>query len=264
MSLWHEHASHESPPAHRLEAELRYTLVAPLVREASVWVDLGAGSGVGAAAALQGRLAGRALLVDRSAEALEQATRELPGAEALEADLATAAGTDAVRAALQDAPEGGLATCFEALPHLPSFVPAVDLLLELGTQRGFTVVLSVPNDAFWSIPNPAHETSWGEGAVEELARLLPADHVRFEQVELRGAAIAPAGEDVELPLADAVLSADRVASHFFLAFGPQAHRLAPQAGTRQADAGEERRHERERSSRLALLEARVQELESGR
>jgi SAM-dependent methyltransferase len=264
MSQWHEHASHDPAPAHRLEAELRYTLVAPLVHEASVWVDLGAGTGVGAAAALQGRLAGRALLVDASAEALEQAGRELPGAETLQADLETTAGTDAVRTALQDAPAGGLVTCFEALPHLSSFVPAVDLLLELGTQRDFTVVISVPNDAFWSIPNPAHQTSWGEGAVEELARLLPADHVRLEQVELRGSAIAPAGEDAALPLADAALSADRVASHFFLAFGPQAHDLAPQAGTRQADAGEERRHERERASRLALLEARVQELESAR
>lgn len=253
----------ETKPARRLEGELRYALVAPLVREASVWADLGAGSGVAAADGLAGRLAGRTLLVDVSAEALEDAARELPGSETLAADLTTDEGCAAVRDALADTPAGGLVTCFEALSHLTSFVPLVTLLLELG-DRGFTVVLSVPNDAFWSVQNPHHKTSWGEGAAEELARLLPGDHVRLEQVAVHGSAIAPAGEAATLALGDVELPGTRVPSNYVLAFGPQAHQLAPLAGARAADAGEERRWERERSSQLALLEARLQELESAR
>lgn len=263
MSQWQERLTRESSPAHRLEGELRYALVAPLVREASVWVDLGSGSGVAAADGLAGRLAGRTLLVDVSAEALEDAVRELPGSETLAADLGTADGAAAVRDALADTPAGGLVTCFETLAHLERFDTAVSLLLELG-DRGFTVVISVPNDAFWSVENPFHRTAWGEGAAEELARLLPGDHVRLEQVPARASAIAPAGEAATVALGDVELPAARVPSHYLLGFGPQAHRLAPLAGARAADAGEERRWERERASRLALLEARVQELEGAR
>jgi hypothetical protein len=263
MPQWEERLVRESSPAHRLEGELRYALVAPLVREASVWVDLGAGSGVAAADGLEGRLAGRTLLVDRSADALGDAARELAGSETLVADLGTDEGAAAVRDALADTPAGGVVTCFETLAHLETFVPAVTLLLDLA-DRGFTVVLSVPNDAFWSVENPFHRTSWGEGAAEELARLLPDDHVRLEQVAVHGSAIGPAGEAATLALGDVELPERRVPSHYVLAFGPEAHRLAPLAGARAADAGEERRYERERGSRLALLEARLAELESAR
>src|SRR5512132_2602268 len=177
MSEWEERVTSGSNPARRLEHELRYRLVAALVGEAPLWVDLGCGTGVAAADGLGSDIRARAVLVDNSAEALEQAARELTALDAttLHADLGTPEGVAAVREILageQDA----VVTCFETLAHLEDFVPCVDLLIEIGAVH--TVVLSVPNDAFWSIENPFHPTSWGEGAFEELRRLLPGEHVR--------------------------------------------------------------------------------------
>jgi hypothetical protein len=102
---------------------------------------------------------------------------------------------------------------------------------------------------------------WGEGAFQELRSLVPGEHVQLEQVPLAASAIAPPGA-AELELAPARLEVERVPSHFLLAFGPQADRLAPMAATRMADAAEERRWERERASELAFMAARLQELES--
>jgi hypothetical protein len=260
MSEWEERVTSESSPARRLEHELRYRLVAPLVRDAPLWADLGCGTGVAAADGLGSDADGRALLVDNSAEALEQASRELPALDAttLHVDLGTHEGVNAVRDALT-AERDTIVTCFETLAHLENFVPCVDFLIELGTTH--TVVLSVPNDAFWSIDNPFHPTSWGEGAFEELRRLLPGEHVHLEQVSLAGSAIAPPGP-AELSLAPARLESERVPSHYLLAFGPRAARLEPLAGTRMQDADEERRWERKRTSELALMSARLRELES--
>jgi SAM-dependent methyltransferase len=260
MSQWEERVNRESNPARRLEHELRYSLVAPLVREAPLWVDLGCGSGVAAADGLGSGVAARVLLVDLSDDALEQAAREFKAFDATtrSIDLGTVEGAEAVREAIVGE-QGGVVTCFETLAYLENFVPCVDLLIELGTAH--TVVLSVPNDAFWAIENPFHRTSWGEGAFEELRRLLPATYVQLEQVPLAASAIAGPGA-AELDLASARLEAERVPSHFLLAFGPHAERLAPVAATRMADAVEERRWERERTSELAFLAARLQELES--
>jgi SAM-dependent methyltransferase len=247
-------------PALRVEDELRYALVAELVRDAPLWVDLGCGTGVPAADGLGSAMPRRAVLVDTSAEALESAARELApmGATPLQADLADAEGIAAVRDAVGEE-QGGVVTCFHTLAHLENFVPCVDLLVELGAAH--TVVLSVPNDAFWSIENPFHPTMWGAGAFEELRSLVPGDHVALEQVALAGSAIAPPGA-ADLELAPARLEAERVPAHFLLAFGPQAGRLAPVAAARMADATEERRWERERASELAFMAARLQELES--
>jgi SAM-dependent methyltransferase len=260
MSQWEERVNSESNPARLLEHALRYTLVAALVREAPLWVDLGCGSGVAAADGLGSGAGGRVVLVDRSDDALEQAARELKAFDATtrSIDLGTAEGADAVREAIAGE-QGGVVTCFETLAHLENFVPCVDLLIELGTAH--TVILSVPNDAFWAIENPFHRTSWGEGAFDELRRVLPAEHVEFEQVPLAASAIAAPGA-AELELASARLDAERVPSHFLLAFGPNAERLAPVAATRMADAVEERRWERERTSELAFMAARLRELES--
>jgi hypothetical protein len=65
----------------------------------------------------------------------------------------------------------------------------------LADHHDFTVSLSVPNDAFWSIENPFHHTMWGEGAFEELRRLLPADHVVARQFALQGSLAQGDGED---------------------------------------------------------------------
>src|ERR1700712_1920282 len=99
MPTWEARVSRGTAPAERVDGELRYALVAPLVRDAALWVDLGCGTAVTAAAALAGApLRARALLVDQAPDALDEARRELPVADstALEADLATAAGADAV------------------------------------------------------------------------------------------------------------------------------------------------------------------------
>jgi SAM-dependent methyltransferase len=260
MLEWEERVTRETSPAHRLEHELRYALVASLVREVPLWVDLGCGTGVAAADGLGSTTARRVVLVDASTEALEQAARELSASTpaTVEADLGTTEGADAVRRAIGEE-HGGLITCFETLAHLENFVPCVDLLLGLAAVH--TVVLSVPNDAYWSIENPFHPTMWGEGALEELRSLVPRDHVQLEQVRLAASAVAPPGA-AELELAPARLEAERVPSHFLLAFGPQAGRLAPTAATRMADVADERRWERERTSELAFMAARLQELES--
>jgi SAM-dependent methyltransferase len=256
MSQWQRRLTQESSPARRLEHELRYALVAQLVRESELWVDLGCGTGAAAAVGLDGCLPERAILVDVDKDALAQATGELPGADALAADLGSAEGVAAVRDALGDAE--AVVTCFQTLAHLEDFVPCVDLLVGLVDQC--SVVLSVPNDAFWPVDNPFHRTMWGEGAIDELRRLLPGDHVVLDQVPLAGSAIAGPAE-VELALGSAHVTADRVPSDFVLAFGTRAGELAPVTATRPFDSVAQRRHERARDSELAVLAARVAELE---
>jgi hypothetical protein len=249
MSRWD---TSDNSPARRLEHELRYAVVAPLVREAELWVDLGWGDGLAA----RGLRARSSLLVDVDDGALSAAAGLLPGARTLRADLGTPGGAAAVRAAIGDA--AAVVTCFETLAHLEDFVPCVRLLLELGSRCA--VVLSVPNDAFWAVENPLHPTTWGEGAFDELRRLLPGDHLVLEQVPLAASAIVGAGA-AELPLDPVRIAAQRVPSHFVLAFGPGTNRLAPIGATRMLDAGAERRLERERDSELAVLAARVAELQ---
>jgi hypothetical protein len=244
---------------HGLEHELRYALVAPLVDGAPLWVDLGCGDGVAAADALGGRAAREMLLVDASAEALAHAGRELAGARTLQADLGAAAGVEAVRSAI-----GGseaIVTSFELLAELDDFVPCVDLLRSLGDRC--TVVIGVPNDAFWSVAQPARPTVWGEGAFEELRRLLPSGHVVLHQVPLAASAIV-ASSGAEVSLAPARVTAEQVPSHFVVAFGPRVGELGSVAAARAIDADEERRRERERESRLEWLTARVGELERAR
>jgi SAM-dependent methyltransferase len=258
MSQWERRLTSDSSPARRLEHELRYAVVAPLVRDAVLWVDLGCGTGVAAASALGSRPAASTLLVDVDEDALAQAQAQLPDARALNADLGTAAGTAAVREAIGDTE--AVITCFETLAHLEDFVPCVDLLV--GLAQRCSVVLGVPNDAFWPVDNPFHRTMWGEGAVDELRRLVPP-HVLLEQVPLSASAIVPAGV-AELPLKDARVAADRIPSHYLLAFGPATDRLAPLADTRMVDADAQRRVDRERDSELAILAARVAELERAR
>src|SRR4051812_9051454 len=222
MPEWQERITRETPPAIRIEHEVRYGAVAPLARSAPTWVDLGCGAGIAAAGALAGEGPARAVLVDASEEALAQAAREIPAGETVgvKADLATAEGLAAVRTALGDARDG-VATCFEVIEHLESFVGVVELLVELATERDFTVVLSVPNDAFWPIESPWHKTMWGEGSFEELRRLLPADHVVIAQVPLQGSALIPAGS-APADAGSFAARGDGIASHFIAAFGPRA------------------------------------------
>ena len=258
MPDWQERITRETEPSIRVEHQLRYALAAPLVHASAVWCDLGCGTGVGAARGLGGRVAQQTLLVDVAADALEQARRELPdeNVSTMEADLSTEDGVKTVVAALtEQAGDGaGTITCFECVEHLSSFVPLVSALVRLAEQHDFTVVLSVPNDAFWSIQNPHHQSSWGEGAFEELRTLLPADHVVLHQVVLQGSAVVQDDTDPELRPVDVELEPGGVPSHLLVAFGPERAKVAASAAVAQVDMEEQRRWVRQRESDLAVLQ----------
>lgn len=257
MPDWQERITRDTEPAIRVEHQLRYALAAPLVHASALWGDLGCGTGVGAARGLGGKVATRTLLVDVDAGALEHARRELPGdnVSTLQADLSTEDGVGAVVGALTEQVGDGPATltCFECIEHLDSFVPLVGALVRLAETYGFTVVLSVPNDAFWAIENPHHRTSWGEGAFEELRTLLPAEHLLLRQVVLQGSAVVRDGVDPELRPAEVELESGGVPSHLLVAFGPERARVAAGAAVAQVDMEEQRRWERQREADLSML-----------
>ena len=254
---WQERITRETPPSIRIEHELRYAMAGPLVRGASTWLDLGCGAGVAAAAALAGEGPVRAVLVDASADALSEAARDVPATEVVqvEADLASDEGLAAVRTALGGA-RGGVATCFEVIEHLKSFIGVVELLVELAARQDFTVVLSVPNDAFWPIESPWHTTMWGEGSFEELRRLLPEEHVVVQQVPLQGSSMVPEGTPA-LEAPGFVAREDAVASHFLAAFGPRQREIGARSTVAQADRAAQRRWERQREANLAYYEDRI-------
>lgn len=257
MPDWQERITRDTEPAIRVEHQLRYALAAPLVHASALWCDLGCGTGVGAARGLGGRVATRTLLVDVDPGALEHARRELPGenVSTIQADLSAEDGVSTVVAALTEQAGDGPATitCFECIEHLGSFVPLLGALVRLAERHGFTVLLSVPNDAFWSIENPHHRTSWGEGAFEELRTLLPADHVLLRQVVLQGSAVVRGDAAPELRPVEVELESGGVPSHLLVAFGPESDRVAMGATVAQVDMEEQRRWERQREADLSML-----------
>jgi hypothetical protein len=254
---WEERITRETNPAIRIEHDVRYRMAVPAIREASVWCDLGCGNGTAAAAALSGTFEGRAVLVDIAVDALRQAEREVPAASTvtLQANLAIDADLQRVRDSLVDENGPGCITCFEVIEHLTSFAPLVELLVELSESRGFTVALSVPNDAFWSIENPFHHTMWGEGAFEELRRLLPADHVVARQFALQGSLTQLDDAGGERRTIDVELPVTGPPTHFLVGLGPGAHRLTGAVAVGEVDLVERRRWERQRESDLAYLKS---------
>jgi SAM-dependent methyltransferase len=264
MPTWEARVSGATAPADRVDAEVRYAFAAPLLRDAALWIDLGCGTGVAAGAALAGGAVARVVLVDRSTEALAQARREC-GAEvvaAVEADVETAEGIAAVRAAIAEARGEGegatVVTCFDVLHQLTDFTVLVELLLALGAE-GATVVLSVPDDAAGALDDPRRATACSAGAAGELRRLVPDGAVVARQVPVRAAAIVVDGESA--PLGTVAIGADQAAAHHLLAFGPDAARLTPVSHAHAAPLDDERADARRRESDLAYLEARVAQLE---
>jgi SAM-dependent methyltransferase len=257
---WQERITGTTNPAIRIEHELRYRTAAPVIRDSALWCDLGCGSGIAAAAALDEPFPGHVLLVDSSEDALARAEREIPaaGKTALPADLASPEDVRKVRRALLEADgesQRGCITCFEVVEHLSSFVSLVETLVELAERHGFTTVLSVPNDAFWSIENPYHETVWGEGAFDELRRLLPAGHVVARQLALHGSSVAIEGREEVTRRLELGSPSGGVPTHFLIGFGPRAHLLDGGAAVTEVDLVEQRRWERQRESDLAYLQA---------
>jgi SAM-dependent methyltransferase len=258
MPDWQERITRETNPAVRVEHDLRYRLAEPLILGARTWADLGCGNGVAAADAVGGVYPGRAVLVDAEPRAVETAAAELRAGETVPvvADLTDRDALDTLRETLL-AGEGPRAiTCFEVVEHLTTFVPLVELLSELAEAGEATVLLSVPNDDFWAIENPFHETTWGEGSFAELRSLLPAGTVVARQLALQGSAVVPEGHDgeqVNVPIQPAAEGA--VPTHFLAALGPQASALTVHAGVAQTDLDELRAWERQREADLAHMEA---------
>jgi hypothetical protein len=265
MADRHEHVASAAEAAARAERELRYSLAAPLIAGAALWCDLaGPGAAAAAGALASGATPVHSVLVGSDSGDVEQAQRELrlAASSALTADLSDAADLERVRAELLEHAGDGVrcVTCFEVLQDLSDFAPLVRLLSELAEAHDFTVVLSVPNDAFW--PRSETASSWGEGAFEELRRLLPAGQTVLAQIPLQGSALAPAdGDTPELRAVDVEVDPDGVASHFVVAFGPERERVAAGARVVQADLEDERRSAREREAELGYLREHVRELE---
>ena len=262
MPEWQERLTRDTKPSIRAEHDLRYGAAAPLITTAPVWVDLGCGAGVAAGDALGARFHGRAVLVDASHSALDEAAATVQAAMVgtVEADLADERDVERVRQAVIEAGRDGCVTCFEVIEHLPTFVPVLELMVELATEYGYTAVLSVPNDAFWALENPFHETMWGEGAFEELRRLLPAEHVVARQVPLTGSAIVLDDGASDLTVPAVTVDAERVPSHFLAAFGPRSAELEPRAFATAADLDGQRSWERQREAQLAFHEAELAHL----
>jgi hypothetical protein len=248
-----------SGPALRTERRLRYTLAAELIRASALWCDLGCGDGVDATHALGSAPGPRTLLVDDRSSTLEEARRQFPGDDVVtvQADLGTDDGVATVAAAISEQSSGGAVTitCFDCIERLTSFAALVSALTQLAERQGATVLLSVPNDAFWASAGPETRTSWGEGAFEELRTLLPDEHVVLRQVALQGSAITRAGGDPDLRPVETELEPGGVPSHLLVAFGPERERLAPSAAVAQVDMEAQRRWERQRDADLAALRA---------
>jgi SAM-dependent methyltransferase len=250
MVDFQERITQETEPSIRVEHDVRYGAVAPLVATAAAWVDLGCGTGLAARAAIARGRPPKLTLVDVDEVAASEAARAFgDDAAAIVADLSTPEGLDAVRAAIDD---GALVTCFETVEHLPVFVALLELLVELAEHHGVTVVMSVPNDAFSGVQNPHHTTVWGEGAVEELRALLPEGYVLAHQLSLAGSVLAvdeqPCGHTVELTAG----AAGAAQTHFVAAFGPRAGELAGCAAVAQVDRRGQRAWERQRSADIAF------------
>ncbi|HEX8206029.1 MAG TPA: hypothetical protein VF587_08230 [Solirubrobacteraceae bacterium] len=258
MPDWQERITRETHPEVRVEHDIRYRLAEPLILGARTWADLGCGNGVAAADVVGGMYPGRAIFVDVQQEAVDAAVAAVRAAEpgGLAADLTDRDALARVREALLEGSGPRAITCFEVIEHLTTFVPLVEMLSELAEGGEATVLLSVPNDDFWALENPYHESMWGEGSFEELRSLLPGGTVIARQLALQGSAVVPDGHDgeqVNVPIKPDAAGA--VPTHFIAAMGPQADLLTVHAGVAQTDLDEKRRWERQREADLAHMEA---------
>ena len=161
-------------------------------------------------------------------------------------------------AALRDGVSpGATVLCAGVLERLAEFVSVVEALVALAAEREATVLLAVPNHA---VAGDAESVSaWGEGAVSELRGLLPAEHVLWHQLALRGAALLPAGDEASLTAHLEVDARPAVPLSFVLAFGPNAGRLRPDAAVGAADLSAELARQRALTAELEVLRARVAE-----
>ncbi len=264
MSDWQERITHDTAPAIRAEHALRYATAAPLILASGTWADLGCGNGIAAAAAFGDDRPQQALLVDVEQEVVASAARELgiAATEQLAGDLTDGADLERIGAFLVRSAGEPVITCFEVVEHLSTFLPLLEWARTMAQDRRCTFLVSVPNDAFWSMRNPHHLTSWGEGAFEELRRLLPAEQTLLRQVAISGSALCDWQATTDRFSTEVEVGGDgTVATHFIAAFGPRHRDVSRSAIAVQTAMLEQRRWERERESALALAERRVSEQE---
>ena len=257
-----ERIARGTDPAIVVEHVARYRFALALIDDGDTWLDLGCGNGCALQDALgsEPRRTGTTVLADVDADALATAARELRALDprTIAADLADPDALARIDEALAEQPD--VVTCFETIEHLDGFEPLVRWLLRRAEQ-GTTFVLSVPNDAFWSMENPYHLSVWGEGAVEELRSLLPADHVAVGQFPLYGTLIAPGAGAVTQAELDGGGDTAAEPSHFLLVCGPRSERVRPVALASRVDTAARRSWERDRDANLAWLEQRAKDLE---
>lgn len=265
MSDWQERITFETAPAIRVEHELRYRIAAPLILAGDPWADLGCGNGLAAAAALGDSRPAHAVLVDIDQAVVARAASalELTDATAVTGDLTDPRDLQRIGDALVRYQGEPVVTCFEVVEHLSSFVELIEWAGMLAHDHGATFVISVPNDAFWSIQNPHHRSSWSEGAFEALRELLPPQRTLLRQVAVSGSAVVRWDSPPKLrQLSVQVGGTDAVATHFIAAFGPRHDDLQTAALANQTDATRQRRWERERESNLAIAQKVVVEQEA--
>ena len=233
-----------------------------------MWADLGCGNGLAAGAALGDRRPPHAVLIDLEAEVVGRAVQEL-GIEdtvMLDGDLIDPAALARVSDALLRVDGDRVVSCFEVIEHLSTFVPFLEWSGALARDDAATFVLSVPNDAFWTIENPYHAARWGEGAFEELRRLLPGRSTRCcakwrspDRPWWPGTTRPSAMRSVCARAARAVWPA--------ISSPPSAHDMRSWPASAlavQLDQLDQRSWERQRESNLAVAEARVQALDAER
>jgi hypothetical protein len=197
------------------------------------------------------------VLVDRVVRALAGGNVPLDAA-ALAGDPPDA---DALVEALREqAREGSVIACVGVLERLASFAGVVHALVA-AAERQATVILALPNDAVAEAATGERRSVWGDGAVAELRGLLPTDHVAFNLLALRGAALVPVGAEVCVNVGVEATRAVAPAG-FVLAFGPQAQQLQAAASVVAADLTAERSHERARTAELEVLRARLATLDA--
>jgi len=262
MSDWQERITHETAPAIRAEHELRYRTAAPLILAGGPWADLGCGNGLAAAAALADARPAHAVLVDVEEQVVARAALALglPDAKVLTGDLTDPRDLQRIGEALLRFKGEPVVTCLEVIEHLSSFLALLEWSNALAREHAATIIISVPNDAFWSLQNPHHRTSWSEGAFEELRQLLPAEHTLLRQVALSGSAMV--GWDTAVVAHDLTVSVGgpgTVATHFIAAFGPRHGDLHTAGLAVQTDMTEQRRWERQRESNVAIAQRMVAE-----
>jgi|SRR5579875_25121 len=256
---WQERVTRESPPNVLIEHVLRYRAIAKLARESGTWIDLGCGSGVAAREGIGDPLPPEIVLVDSDREALRSAAELLGSTKltAINGDLADRTFLSKLAERLERSPLPLAISAFEVVEHLEDFVPLVEFLRDQREQREATVVLSVPNDAFWPLDNPFHKTLWGASAFEELRHNLPPDHVVIHQLQISGSALVaqPQLRRIELELhARLDPSVNHVPTHMLAAFGPRTDLIEPQSAATPLDLIEQRRWENEREANLIYAE----------